>query len=382
MPTYNILKQNWALIMNFKSTIFLLLAFNSLVFAQKKDNFALNGKIIGTELPSYIYIQNLENEPFKVDSSRIVNGRFRIEGKSAQPTLYSIFFKEINTATANIFLENTNFDVLIKMPTWPYCEIVGGDSQQMIDGFGAITAQKFSEEAIDKLRKTMPEFERKGPIYLRQMYARELLDYGEKYGFTKPFAYLAQQYMMNVPDIDLEKLISKLEPGARNSMFGNSLYEELQFRKATALGSKPQGPLKADINKEVIRMGDYFGKYVLLYFWSSADSLSRAFHEEFVNIHKKYQYKNVVMVAVSMDKDKNAYLDYMKKGRFKWINIFDGPAGQTSWASYFHIKSIPYSMLLDREGYIFDKERTPAEIDHILGIVTAPEAKIKKLKKK
>ncbi len=119
---------------------------------------------------------------------------------------------------------------------------------------------------------------------------------------------------------------------------------------------------KAKIEKEKFfedfRMKDISGKtfklsslkskkLILVDFWSSDCYPCRKKHEYLVELYKKYADKGLEIVSISLDDEKDAWLNAVKKDGMTWPNVSELKGWETPLAERYFVKTLPFSFWLD-----------------------------------
>ncbi len=117
-----------------------------------------------------------------------------------------------------------------------------------------------------------------------------------------------------------------------------------------------------------IALSSFRGKYVLVHFWSSVDQNSRIVNPVLAEVYNKYKSKGFEIYQVSVDKDRNQWLDAIEKDKLVWTNVGD-MEGSIQPVMHYNIQSVPYNYLLDREGSIIAKNLMGPAIDRTLSLL-------------
>lgn len=118
----------------------------------------------------------------------------------------------------------------------------------------------------------------------------------------------------------------------------------------------------ADSNGVQKSLAELRGKVVLLDFWASWCGPCRAENPNVVRNYAKYAEKGFTVLSVSLDYDRKKWLAAIKKDGLVWPNHVSELKGwQTSVLPYYGIASIPFTMLIDKDGKIIQANlRGPA----------------------
>ncbi len=104
-----------------------------------------------------------------------------------------------------------------------------------------------------------------------------------------------------------------------------------------------------------IALSSLKGKVVLIDFWASWCGPCRKEMPNVVAAYKKYKSKGFEIYGVSMDKELQPWVDAIKKDGITWIQVSDLKYWDCVAAKAYNVQSIPYTVLLDKEGKIIGK---------------------------
>lgn len=186
--------------------------------------------------------------------------------------------------------------------------------------------------------------------------------------------HLLQQYFVEIPDAKnpfirtrLDKLggtlqdndylaAVKVKVSAKNSNIVHKTFPE--FTLATAEG------------KEITR-NDLTGKYTILTFWASWDSLSISHLKELSKIARSNSEEEFALLNISLDHDTAAWRRCLERDSIAGNNICDAKLWDNSIVKEFNIEKLPFSiqinpyMRIDRFG-LTANEKLAADIDSMI----------------
>jgi peroxiredoxin len=120
-----------------------------------------------------------------------------------------------------------------------------------------------------------------------------------------------------------------------------------------------------DQNGKEVALSSFRGKYVLLHFWSALDQNSRIVNAALVEAYQKYRSKGFEIYQVSVDKDRQPWLNAIRNDNLTWTNVGD-MNGSIQAVMYYNIQSVPFNYLLDKEGAIISRNLSGPALDRTL----------------
>ena len=110
-----------------------------------------------------------------------------------------------------------------------------------------------------------------------------------------------------------------------------------------------------DVNGRTISLASLRGKYVLVDFWASWCKPCRMENPNVVAAYQQFKDKNFAVLGVSLDKNKEAWVNAIKEDGLAWTHVSDLKQWQSSVVPMYQIEGIPFNVLLDPQGKVIAK---------------------------
>lgn len=111
------------------------------------------------------------------------------------------------------------------------------------------------------------------------------------------------------------------------------------------------------------------GKVVLIDFWASWCGPCRKEMPNVVKAYAKFKHKGFEIFGVSLDKEKDRWLEAIAKDGITWPQVSDLMQWGSEVVKLYNIQGIPYTVLLDKEGKIIAKNLRGDELEKKLNEV-------------
>ena len=106
---------------------------------------------------------------------------------------------------------------------------------------------------------------------------------------------------------------------------------------------------------------------MLLDFWASWCGPCRAENPNVVNNYQKYKDAGFTVMSVSLDSNKDKWLAAIAADQLSWPNhVSDLGGWQSKVAQLYGVNSIPFTVLLDKEGRVIATNLRGAALEQTL----------------
>ncbi len=136
---------------------------------------------------------------------------------------------------------------------------------------------------------------------------------------------------------------------------------KLQEEEAKRLSNLlPIGSPAPEINQQTPQGGNFAlsqlrGKVVLVDFWASWCRPCRIENPNVKRVYERFKNKGFEILGVSLDRDHAAWVKAIQDDGLPWKHVSDLGFWNNAAAQEYGVSSIPYTVLLDRDGNILEK---------------------------
>lgn len=342
--------------------ISLVFAACSLPGSQKK--YVIHVQAEEAEGEKLLLQKRVQGEWEVVDSSHIAQGKAVFEGKMESPERFFLSLEE-TPGFFGFFAEPAEMTIVLNAANIRESVISGSQTQDRFasytTGFEAFNdelsqhhrayRQAEIEEETDKMKEAelaFAETERRQLQYLID-YVRENPD-----DVVAHYVLFRDSYLFELEE--LEALVMQFDP-QQPSAFAAELRDRVALLKQVAIGQPFVDFAQENPAGEMIALSDLVGqsKYLLVDFWASWCVPCRNENPNIVAVHEDYRDKGFGVFGVSLDTDKDKWIEAIEADRLDWENVSDLAGWSNAASKMYGVRSIPHSVLLDEQGIIIDK---------------------------
>lgn len=170
-----------------------------------------------------------------------------------------------------------------------------------------------------------------------------------------------------------ESLFAKMNEKTKSIPRIAELIKATEVEKNTSEGAHYINFTLSDTNGKLISLQNLIGKtdYLLIDFWASWCPDCRAALPELKEFYAKNHSKKFDILAISLDKDKDKWIESINKFELPWQNISDIKYWDCEAAKLYAVNAIPTTVLIDKSGTIIGRNLDLKKIQDLLNqIVT------------
>ncbi len=334
-----------------------------------KGKFTITGEIKNAP-DQKIYLEELyfsDKDPQVLDTVDLKGGKFSASAFASEEGLYRlrlenskgngfIFINDkadisFESDYTNPTLQNTSFNTYANSLLKNFFTTLDTQRNIVADADAAVDKLKTDKATDSLINIATKNFTAKDEAY--KNYIIHFID-----TVSDPImAVFALGYTSKIDPNKLAKPVANLTTRfPKNTVIATTVtqYNQLvtQFNATPHVGGIAPDINLPDTSGKLFSLKSLRGKYVLIDFWASWCSPCRHENPNVVAAYNQYKDKNFTVLGVSLDNDKQAWIDAVNADKLTWNHISDLQSWNSSVVNLYGFNSIPYSVLIDPDGKI------------------------------
>ncbi|MGX8682478.1 MAG: redoxin domain-containing protein [Bacteroidales bacterium] len=290
------------------------------------EGYLIDGEISDIK-DGMVYLKEYQDKNFiLVDSAEVDGGKFEFRGFALQTLAYGLTTDKESNNPLVFFLGNEMMKINMS------------EEKKTLDIEGS-PINTLYQETVGKVGK-------------------EGFDINE-FTNANPASALAPYYIMrNLAwglDLNqLQTLRSKLDKSLDNNLYVRQMDDLIAKKEAVQVGKIAPDFTLPDPDGKPVSLKDFRGKYVLVSFWAGWCPDCRRENPFIVEAYNKYKNKNFTVLGVSIDRNRETWLNTVEKQGLTWTQVSDLKYWQSDVVNLYAIRWVPTGILLDPDGRILN----------------------------
>jgi thiol-disulfide isomerase/thioredoxin len=358
--------------------ISLFLSLTLLSQAQVKKLATITGKMADHGQYTQVFLDSLgAQEAVNVTSAAVTaGGTFKLSILVPKSDIYKLRFDEKNFAFMvispgeQIKLEaaGPKLDLNIK--------VTGSiHTQNLYSTMKAIEPYNQRLDSLDKFYKAILNISGKDSLRTVIYSESSIANYARKQEIAshirKDPSSLAWLFFLDKFDISEDfAIMDMLDQGMYTAHPENIYVAQLhkQVSDERKLGIGREAPEISQLNPDgkMTSLSSLRGNIVLIDFWASWCGPCRKENPNVVQLYQKYHTKGFDVFSVSLDKTREPWLKAIADDHLTWTHVSDLGYWKSAPALLYGVTSIPFTVLIDRDGKIIAKKLRGADLERKL----------------
>ncbi len=300
-----------------------------------------------------------------IDTIKVTNDKFSHEFKVNEPTVYMVNFGA-DQMPAFMILESGTTTINYELNVLNSLQVKGGKEQEIYNNFINECRQDFNTmDSISKVAESNMDNEaliaslQKSFFILDSAVKVKQVAFVNKNPKSIAAAFLAVNYLSQNPEKTYEEvnhIYNTLDKSIQQSYYGKKIAEMASQMRSTTEGQVAPDFTLNDVNGKPVALSSFRGKVTLVDFWASWCGPCRKENPNVVAAYQKFHAKGLEILGVSLDDNKENWLQAIEKDGLTWTQVSDLQGWQSAAAQLYGVQSIPANFLLDKEGKIIAKD--------------------------
>jgi len=331
---------------------------------QSEESYVLTGSIEGKQEGMAYLRDRVSGLMVDLDSAKIENGKFVIEGKIDAPELLYVQIDGV-AGRIGVFMENSPIELKIESVEPLEYTVSGSESHDILEGINGVVAGH--DEKLRMLDEKISNAEKAGDTELanskREEYDNlgkerrgEVKNYINQYADMPVSVYIATRQLSHGADaVELRSIFSTFDPVLSGTRYYDAMATNVETLERVAPGQPAVDFTLENTQGEEVSLSDYRGQVVLISFWASWCPYCRVENPNLVKVYDEFGGDKFTVLGVSLDRNKEAWLKGIEEDGLEWEHVSDLEGWRSGPANLYAIRSIPQNVLIGADGTILER---------------------------
>lgn len=322
------------------------------------------------------------NLPVVVDSTKVLEGKFSFSDSISVPEMHYVVFDK-QRENLPVVLEPGKINLKIYKDSIRASKVTGTKSNDDFTDYKLKTKDFYSE--LTKIQNEIRTANfMKDTILINDLTSQfeslrgKLLKYEESFVVENNDSYLSslilQRMLMN-QEIELEKIESYFErftdiiKNTKSSIESKKRIDELNEAKENQpiIGSLAPDFSGPTLDGGLTSLSDVKSKVILLDFWASWCAPCRVENPSLVNLKKKYSNKDFEIVGVSLDRDRESWVNAIENDKIQnWVHVSNLKFWGEPIAKLYKVIKMPTTFVLDENKNVIGIDVKGDDLDNLI----------------
>lgn len=300
-----------------------------------EKEFTLSGETVVVDEGTVIYLENPLTRNI-IDSTKVENNHFYFKTKLPETPLKVVLRTSYlsNSTGRHLWLENKPMTFDATKTDFRNALVTGSVSENLSQGLYKEIDTLYTFEEMENARTEFIKNYPNSPV------SSDILSI-----FSRHWGKEKTKLLFNL-----------LSEENRASEYGKKIRKYIDLNKDTKIGEQFADFEMTDTKGKTKKLSDLKGKTILLEFWASWCRPCRQENPNLTKAYRKYKNDGLEIFAVSLDSNKDSWLNAIKKDSLDWIHVSDLKELENEATLIYGVYSIPDNFLIDQNGVIIDRK--------------------------
>lgn len=353
-----------------KKAVFLFLSAIAIMLVSCNSNsYTIDGKFSDNSFDGKtVYLQKLDSLDSQtasvIDSAEIKDSKFVLKGSTEEPVMGFISVGKLEqaapgTPVATVILEHGTINIVFDKTNIT----LGGTPKN--DEFNKIHV--VMNRLTEKISNITPQ-DANNPVVraeidtLQKELQSSTFNFAKANISNKAGEFLFYSSIQSLTKEQLKELIATSDTAFQNRDDIKALIKELD-RVKPEVGNPYSDAQLIDQEGSPVTLSKYMqgNKLILIDFWASWCQPCIKEMPGLIKVYNTYKPKGLEIVGISVDDDKNKWINAVQANKMNWIQLADA---MTMASQLYEVRSIPHTVLVDENGIVIAKDLRGKELEN------------------